>query len=156
MKPRFFAAAAAFVLVGAGCQTAPPASVGDLPSAPPESAVMTDGSATSRKPYYVAYSPEVASSALAEGRPVVYYFWASWCPICRAEEPKVKGWIETSKHPIAGFRVDYDTESALKAEYRIPYQHTVVFLNAKGEEVERFNGPVEESEFRAALAKTSG
>lgn len=110
---------------------------------------------SAKKPYYIAYTKDVAEAALAEGRPVVYYFWAAWCPICRAEEPSIKSWIETSEHPVAGFRVNYDTESSLKAQYKIPYQHTTVFLNAAGEEVERFSGPVSESEFREALAKAS-
>lgn len=119
-----------------------------------EDDAMMDNS-SSKKPYYIAYTSEVAEAAMAEGRPVVYYFWAAWCPICKAEEPTIKGWIETSEHPVAGFRVNYDTESALKAKYKVPYQHTTVFLNAKGVEVERFNGAVTEDEFRAALAKAS-
>lgn len=107
------------------------------------------------KPYYVAYTAAQAEAALKEGRATVLYFWASWCPICRAEEPKLKGWIEDSGLPVAGFRVNYDTEKELKAKYGVTYQHTTVFLNARGEEVERFNGPVDEATFLAALKKSA-
>ncbi|WKZ28655.1 MAG: thioredoxin family protein [Patescibacteria group bacterium] len=198
---------ALFVLVGAGCTTAPV--VPDLPTEPPAmmqeekeadamekkedammegerdnnvmmekegDAIMEDGGgvriggamltedeaevanemmAPEPRPYYIAYTETAAASALQKSRAVVYYFWASWCPICRAEEPKIKTWIENSNLPVAGFRVNYDTEAALKAKYKIPYQHTTVFLNAKGEEVERFNGPVEEATFMAALKKAT-
>jgi len=121
-----------------------------------DDAMMDDTSAMKpKKPYYIAYTKDIAEQAMAEGRPVVYYFWAAWCPICRAEEPSIKKWIETSEHPIAGFRVNYDTESALKAQYKVPYQHTTVFLNAKGGEVERFSGPMSEADFRAAFAKAA-
>lgn len=120
-----------------------------------EAETAKDLAAPAPNPYYIAYSEKAADAAVADGYATVLYFWAAWCPICRAEEPKIKGWIETSDLPIAGFRVNYDTESALKSKYKIPYQHTTVFLNAKGEEVERFNGPVTEAEFRAALAKAA-
>jgi len=192
MKLKLFAAASAFILVGAGCTFTQTAEVGDLPTVPPDEAMMqedatekddgtmmdaeagvgasmeaeTEGEAaeesgesnvngqTSKvaQPYYIAYTADVAADAQAEGRPVVYYFWAAWCPICKAEEPTLKAWIESSEHPIAGFRVNYDTESALKAKFKVPYQHTTIFLNANGEEVERFSGPVTEAQFRAALA----
>lgn len=206
MKLKLFAIAAAFILIGAGCTLTQTAEVGDLPTTPPQDAMMEgdtimpepddevmveaeggammdggaendgseammddgamekddseamegDSSAMSdTKPYYIAYTADVAAAAQAEGRPVVYYFWAAWCPICKAEEPKIKSWIETSEHPVAGFRVNYDIESALKAKFKVPYQHTTVFLNAEGVEVERFSGPVTEAEFRAALALAS-
>lgn len=121
-----------------------------------EAEVARDLTAPDANPYYIAYSETAAQAALADGYATVLYFYAPWCPICRAEEPKLKGWIETSDLPIAGFRVDYDTAKDLKSKYGIPYQHTTVFLNAKGEEVERFNGPVTEAEFRAALEKAAG
>ena len=109
----------------------------------------------SLEPYYIAYTADGAAKAASQGRPVVYYFWASWCPICRAEEPKVKDRIENSNLPIAGFRVNYDTETELKTRYKIPYQHTTVFLNKKGEEVGRLSGPSTDAEFNALLTKSS-
>lgn len=109
-----------------------------------------------RRPYYIAYSAEAAAQARAEGRPIVYYFWAAWCPICRADEPIIKARIEGSGLPIAGFRVNYDTQSDLKARYKIPYQHTTVFLNAEGEEVARLSGPVGDAEFLAKLKLAAG
>jgi thiol-disulfide isomerase/thioredoxin len=121
-----------------------------------EAEIAKDLTAPAVNPYYIAYSAKAAQDAAADGYATVLYFYAPWCPICRAEEPKLKGWIETSNLPIAGFRVDYDSEKDLKSKYGIPYQHTTVFLNAKGEEVERFSGPVAEAEFRAALAKAAG
>lgn len=175
-------AASALILVGQGCT--PLAPTQDLPTEPPAmmegekkpegDAVMEDepkdgammegdraaGDDTMMKadlaPYYLAYTETQAAAAMKEGRATVLYFYAAWCPICRTEDPKIKSWIETSELPIAGFRVNYDTESSLKSKYKIPYQHTTVFLNAAGEETGRFNGPVTETEFRAALAKAAG
>lgn len=106
-------------------------------------------------PYYVAYSSDAAAKASAERRPIVLYFWASWCPICRADEPIIKERIEASGMPIAGFRVNFDTEKELKAKYGVPYQHTTVILFPDGTESERFTGPVDEATFVAALAAAS-
>lgn len=164
LKP--FLATAVLTLAGAGCALFVPPS--DLPTTPPAAvttgetgnatATLTEGGdpATTPEPYYVAYSEAQAAAALKEGRGIVLYFWAAWCPICKAEEPKLRAWIEASGLPIAGFRVNYDTETALKAKYKIPYQHTTVFLNARGEEVERFSGPVDEATFLSALKKAAG
>jgi thioredoxin 1 len=109
----------------------------------------------SLEPYYVAYTADGASKALAQGRATVLYFWAAWCPICRADEPKIKARIEGSDLPVAGFRVNYDVESDLKAKYKIPYQHTAVFLDKAGVEVERLSGPVDDATFLAALKKAT-
>lgn len=106
-------------------------------------------------PYYIAYTEEGLARAQAEGRPVMLYFWASWCPICRKEEPDIIKWVESSEHPVAGFRVNFDTEKVLKSKLGVPFQHTTVFLNAKGEEVERFTGPSSEAQFRAAFDKSA-
>ena len=161
------------LLLGAGC--APVGKPIDLPLTPPtanhdaanESATDTtmkkdkdimmkkDGDKMmkpSLKPYYVAYSADGAKAALAEGRVTLLYFYAPWCPICRAEEPVVKANVEASGLPVAGFRVDYDTETALKSQYKIPYQHTTVILNTKGLESARFSGPMTKAELQTALA----
>ena len=171
-------ASAALLLIGQGCPSPASTPLSDLPTEPPammedEGSMMKDEDADedgtmmgedsmmkdeeeALKPYYIAYTATQAEAAMKEGRGTVLYFWAAWCPICRAEEPKLKAWIEGSELPIAGFRVNYDTETALKAQYRIPYQHTTVFLNASGVEVERFSGPVDEATFLAALKKAAG
>lgn len=144
--------AAMLVLIGAGCFGRTTTTL-ELPPAPSADITAKTGE-EELKPYYVAYSAEAAAQAREEGRPIVYYFWASWCPICRADEPIIKFRIENSGLPIAGFRVNFDTQSDLKAQYKVPYQHTTIFLNANGEEVARLNGPVSDAEFTAALEKT--
>lgn len=116
-----------------------------------ENPLYEEDKASAKAPYYIAYSAEAAAQARAEGRPVVYYFWAAWCPVCRADEPVIKARIEGSGLPIAGFRVNFDAQTDLKARYKIPYQHTTVFLNAEGEEVARLSGPVGDAEFLAKL-----
>lgn len=98
---------------------------------------MTEGPellAGSRTPYYV-YNKELYEEALAEGKTVYLEFYADWCPICTADEPKILEFFNTqTKEDLVAFRVNYnddDTdadEEALAEEYGITYQHTRVII----------------------------
>jgi thiol-disulfide isomerase/thioredoxin len=161
---------AVILLIGAGCPLKPAPTL-ELPSAPPpsiaEPRAESDGATAPEasperaresrdlSPYYIAYSPEAVAAARKEGRPIVYYFWAVWCPICKAEEPKIKSWIENSGLPVAGFRVNFDTQSDLKSQYKVPYQHTTIFFDKNGVEVDRNFGPVTEAEFLDDLKRAA-
>lgn len=153
------------LLFGAGCRPQAAAPMTDLSTIPPAEVSVANGSAPEPvdvattqpepQPFYVAYTAEEYARAQAVRRPVLLYFWAAWCPICLAEEPKLRAVVESSELPIAGFRVNFDTEDALKKEFRIPYQHTTVILDANGQESARFTGPIAEADLLAALAAAS-
>lgn len=73
--------------------------------------------------------------ALASDKLVVLYFYANWCPICRAEFPKMQeAFNELSTDKVVGFRVNYndsdtdDQERDLAREHGVVYQHTKVFI----------------------------
>lgn len=147
------------LLIGAGCAPTAPLLPTEPPAAPPAGEAMEpkgDEAAQALAPFYISYTAAQYQKALAEKRPVVLYFWASWCPICRADEPLIKARIEGSDLPIAGFRVDFDTQDDLKRQFRIPYQHTTVMLGVDGQESTRFTGPVDEATFNAALREAAG
>ncbi|MBI2233088.1 MAG: thioredoxin family protein [Candidatus Aenigmarchaeota archaeon] len=73
--------------------------------------------------------------AIASDKLVVLYFYADWCPICRAEVPKLyDAFNELSTEKVVGFRVNFNDgstdndERALAKQFGVPYQHTKVFL----------------------------
>lgn len=73
--------------------------------------------------------------ALRTDKLIVLYFYANWCPYCRAEFPVMQGVFEdTDKSRVIGFRVSYndsDTsaeEKNLAREFGVIYQHTKVFV----------------------------
>jgi thiol-disulfide isomerase/thioredoxin len=79
--------------------------------------------------------------ALASDKLIVLYFYATWCPICRAEFPKMQSaFDELQTDEVIGFRVNYNdsdtdaAEEALAKEFGVAYQHTKVFLR-RGERV---------------------
>jgi thiol-disulfide isomerase/thioredoxin len=73
--------------------------------------------------------------ALASGKLVTLYFYADWCPLCRAEFPKMESAFNSlMTDGVIGFRVNFKDnftdadETALAKQFGVAYQHTKVFL----------------------------
>ncbi len=73
--------------------------------------------------------------ALSSGQLVVLYFYANWCPLCKAEFPKMQATFnELDTDGVIGFRVNYNDnetdeyEKDLARQFGVAYQHTKVFL----------------------------
>ena len=73
--------------------------------------------------------------ALKSDKLIVLYYYANWCPICKAEFPKaMEAFDEITSDKVIGFRVNFndsDTDSdevELAREHGVAYQHTKVFI----------------------------
>lgn len=79
--------------------------------------------------------------ALAEGKFIALFFYANWCPTCRAEFPKMveafnmlPALSSVQVKDVVGFRVNYNDnetdsyERGLASEFGVAYQHTKVFV----------------------------
>lgn len=73
--------------------------------------------------------------AIASDRLVALYFYANWCPLCRAEFPNMEAAFDTLEgYDVVGFRVNYNDnqtdrfERDLAKEFGVAYQHTKVFV----------------------------
>jgi thiol-disulfide isomerase/thioredoxin len=92
--------------------------------------MMKEDSAMMKKEVsgYTTYNASAVSDALTAGKKVVLFFHASWCPSCKAADANfIK---ETPPANTVVFKVDYDSNKALKAKYGVTSQHTFVSLNA--------------------------
>lgn len=73
--------------------------------------------------------------AVASGKLVALYFYANWCPICKAEFPKMQeAFNRITDDKVIGFRVNYNDdqtdndEKELARGFGVAYQHTKVFV----------------------------
>ncbi|MDP3769487.1 MAG: thioredoxin family protein [bacterium] len=74
-------------------------------------------------------------AALTSDKLIVLYFYANWCPICKAEFPVMQDTFnELTTDKVIGFRVNYNDnetdsdEKNMAREFGIAYQHTKVFV----------------------------
>lgn len=96
----------------------------------PSSAVLADTPAP-----LLDFTKADFDAAVKSDKLVVLYFYANWCPICRAEFPKAAAaFNELTTDRVIGFRVNFNDnqtdadEVALAREHGIAYQHTKVFI----------------------------
>ena len=73
--------------------------------------------------------------AVTSDRLVILYFYANWCPICKAEFPNMQAaFTDLTTDKVIAFRVNYNDnqtdndEKNLAREFGVAYQHTKVFV----------------------------
>jgi thiol-disulfide isomerase/thioredoxin len=78
--------------------------------------------------------------ANAENGNVVLFFSANWCPTCRALKAHINDNKEDIPSDLTILEVDYDTTTELKKKYGVTYQHTLVQVDANGEQITKWSG----------------
>jgi thiol:disulfide interchange protein len=99
---------------------------------------------------YRDYSADELEKAKSEGKVVMLYFTANWCPTCKAQEPiNVEAFKELENdEDIVIFKIHIldsettDETEKLAREYGIRLQHTFVIINPDGEVVFTHTGPL--------------
>jgi len=97
--------------------------------------------------------------SLTEGKVIMLYFTANWCPICREQEPiNVEALFELIEEPdIIAFRVHIlDSETTKETEtladnYEVRYQHTTVIIDSRGQTLETITGPISKDDLKNKL-----
>ena len=90
-----------------------------------------------------SYSEELLLKAQSEGRPVVIDFFADWCLACHELEEKTfsKSDIQQAMESFTKLRFDATKETpiftALRKKYKIMGLPTVLFINSKGQWLEK-------------------
>ena len=105
-----------------------------------EKMAKKDDSMMQKQGAYKDYSPAALAEAAKDGGKAVLYFWAAWCPFCKAAD---KAFISRTSDIPAGVTVlktNYDTEKELKTKYGVTYQHTFVQVDSQGNMITKWNG----------------
>lgn len=126
-------ASAAYLLLRGDATKAPVAQNSQNGSDAPAAANESSSSSPQAAGAYVAYSEE--KLAATDGTKILF-FHASWCPQCRALEAD----IQAGRIPegVTIFKVDYDTNQALRQKYGVTIQTTLVRVDDNGEKVKLF------------------
>ena len=115
----------------------------DTDSSSPPQEDTTSTTNTSPNPTggeYVDYSDSLVDQMLADGKRVVLFFYAAWCPTCRLADRRIREATHRIPSDVVIVRVDYDREKDLKKTYGISYQHTFVQLAEGRSPVTKFQG----------------
>ena len=85
------------------------------------------------------FESETQLNTLAAAGKTVVFFYAAWCPNCRATVAELNArWAEVNPD-LTLVIADYDKESALKGKFGVTYQDTFVLLDKEGNSVKSWN-----------------
>lgn len=163
--------AVALLVAGCGAEDEPAASVSPstpavatpTPTPTPAQPTPTKGGEPAVVPAVLEFTGRTVDGAsfrgsTVAGKPVVLWFWAPWCAVCRSQAPEVESLVSRygddlavigvgsldSGSAIAGFADDVrgpvhlsDPDGALWKRFRISQQSSFVVLDASGKEVLR-------------------
>ena len=87
----------------------------------------------------LAYEGEAQLAELAAKGTTVVFFYAAWCPNCRATVTELNARWDEVNPGLTLVIADYDKEQALKARFGVTYQDTFVLLDKDGKGVELWN-----------------
>ena len=123
-------------------------SCGDLPKEGFPVAMMekkSEGAMMAKAGSYETYSPEKIAKA-ATGK-VVLFFRAGWCPTCKALDADIRSHLKDIPADVTILDVDYDNSTVLKQKYGVTYQHTLVQVDASGNQITKWSGGLTLAEF---------
>jgi thiol-disulfide isomerase/thioredoxin len=110
-----------------------------LPLAAPAFAEGAAATTASAPAQVLSFESEAQLEALAAKGTTVVFFYAAWCPNCRATVTELNARWDEVRPGLTLVIADYDTEQALKARYGVTYQDTFVLLDASGAGVDVWN-----------------
>ena len=87
----------------------------------------------------LSYEGDAQLAELAAEGTTVVFFYAAWCPNCRATVTELTARWDEVNPGLTLVIADYDKEQALKARFGITYQDTFVLLDKDGKGVDIWN-----------------
>ncbi len=87
---------------------------------------------------FEAYSP-LRLSEITSGK-ILIFFHASWCPSCRALSADIERNAGAIPADVTILKADFDTETALKEQYGVTSQHTVVQIDVNNNIIKKWSG----------------
>lgn len=88
---------------------------------------------------YVTLADYNANPANYADSKKIYFFHASWCPICQGIDKEIVA--DPSKIPagVTIIKTDYDTSTALRQKYGVTYQYSFVQVDSSGNKTDQWS-----------------
>lgn len=90
------------------------------------------------------------AEASQENKPIVVYFWAVWCQYCAKYQSETLGNPQINqmlKDDYVRVAIDLDVDKDVTAKYGVSYPPYVLFLDSKGNVIDRIAGAVDAGTF---------
>lgn len=82
---------------------------------------------------------DAAKLAKAKEGKVVLFFRATWCPSCKALDTDIHAHLKDIPQDVTILDVDYDKYTDLKKKYGVTMQHTMVQVDAEGNQIQKWS-----------------
>ncbi|KQV09495.1 thioredoxin family protein [Devosia sp. Root105] len=102
-------------------------------------AFAEDAAVAAPQSQVLSYEGDAQLAELAAKGTTVVFFYAAWCPNCRATVTELNARWDEVNPGLTLVIADYDKEQALKARFGVTYQDTFVLLDQDGKGVELWN-----------------
>lgn len=100
-----------------------------------------------------AFDQSMFDTLQKQGKPVVVWIHASWCPTCKAQEPIVSDLLKTPElQGLTELRVDFDAQKDVVRSFKATMQSTLIVFKG-GKEVGRSTGDTKKDSIAALLKK---
>lgn len=97
------------------------------------------------------YTKEAFNDSLKNGKTVVIDFHASWCPVCKKQEPLLNEIFAMKGYEkVVALKADFDNEKDLKKNLNVSKQSTIIVFKT-GKEVTRKTGVTSKDELKSLI-----
>jgi len=98
-----------------------------------------------------SFNAKTFQQAQAAGKTILVDVYASWCPVCRKQQPIIQS-ISQQRPNLVVYRVDFDRDKDALKRFRVQSQSTLIVFKGK-QEVSRSVGDTDPARIQALVAK---
>lgn len=99
---------------------------------------MNDASISERGSYVTLADYNLNPSKYSTSKQV-YFFHASWCPICQSIDKKISADITKIPAGVTLIKTDFDSNTELRKKYGVTTQYTFVQVDENGNEIKQWS-----------------
>ena len=115
--------------------------------------LAASGAAAREIPTQTPFTPESFARSQREGKPILVYISASWCPTCAIQQPILDQLIEAPEfHDLLVYRIDFDTQKDFVRAMGAQIQSTLIVFHGFTEKG-RLIGDTDRDAIKALLDK---